>query len=330
MSITITIIHCVFFTQKARIIAILVSLALIINTRIAYAQKAIDTSGYISIGGIDQYISIKGMNSTKPLFLFLHGGPGGSVMSYAEKFTKKLQENFVVVQWDQRQTGKTLARNPSPDPLSFMLFQHDTRELVDSLLKRFHQPKLFLAGHSWGTALGFKLAKNNPELLYAYIAIGPMVNQLESERIVLELMRKKSTDDSTKSAELSTVNIPFENGEQLFYHRKWLMDFNGSKSTLSKEYVMTWADTWLDVFNEASKENLMVSTPKLDCPIYFFLGRKDFQTNAKIAEAYYHQLIAPKKNIFWFERSAHSIPNSEPVLLQEIIITKILPDVLKK
>ena len=73
------------------------------------AQGPIDSIGVVKIGGIRQVISIKGRDTSKPLLLFLHGGPGNSVMHYAERFTYRLQEHFIVVQWDQREVGKTLA-----------------------------------------------------------------------------------------------------------------------------------------------------------------------------------------------------------------------------
>ena len=151
------------------------------------SQTAIDSTGTLTVGGIKQFVSIKGKDNRNPLLLFLHGGPGNSVIHYAEKFTHKLQEHFIVVQWDQRNAGKTLALNNSPEPLTVDLFESDTHQLIDSLLKRFHQPKLYLVGHSWGTFLGFYMAKNYPELLYAYIPICPMINQLESERIILSV-----------------------------------------------------------------------------------------------------------------------------------------------
>lgn len=291
-----------------------------------FAQTPIDSTGILSIGGIKQFISIRASDNTKPLLLFLHGGPGNSVIHYAEKFTKRLQDHFIVVQWDQRNAGKTLALNKSPLPLTIEMFQHDTHAVIDSLLKRFHQPKLYLAGHSWGTFLGFYIAKNYPELLHAYIPISPMINQLESERTILEMMKEKArkTGNDIAIKELDLVKIPFENGEQLYFHRKWVLKFMGSKAKITKSYVEEWAVTWLPVFNEASKDNLFESAPTIGCPVYFFVGRKDYQTNSILTEKYYQTLSAPKKNLFWFEHSGHSLPTTEPGLLQELIIEKIL------
>ncbi|MGC1241050.1 MAG: alpha/beta hydrolase [Chryseosolibacter sp.] len=294
---------------------------------IALAQHPIDREETVLIGGIRQYITIQGKDSSLPLLLFLHGGPGGSVMNYAGNFTDKLQKHFVVIQWDQRETGRTRQLNASTVPLTYAVFQQDTHALIQMLLKRFHREKLYLAGHSWGTALGFHIARDYPALLYAYMPIGPMINQRESERIALGIMKEKAlkTGNQTEMEELATVRIPFETGKQLYYHRKWLLDFAGSKRNLSQRYVEDWSATWLKVFNEASGDNLIESLPAIGCPVYFFVGRKDYQTNSKITETYYTALQAPKKALFWFELSGHSIPSSEPDRLQDLIIEKILP-----
>lgn len=291
-------------------------------------QRSIDSLAIVHIGGLRQVISLKGEDSSKPLLLFLHGGPGNSVMHYAQKFTYRLQEHFIVVQWDQREVGRTLALNKSREPLAVRHFENDTHALIDTLLKRFNRPKLYLAGHSWGTHPGFYIAINYPELLYAYLAICPMIDQIESERIILGLMKEKAskTGNRIASSQLATVKIPFENGEQLYFHRKWVADYVGSKAKIAKTKVEEWSATWLRIFIEASRHNLFEEAREIKCPIYFFVGRKDFQTNSTITERYYQTVKAPEKGLFWFERSAHALPTTEPEKLQEIIIEKVLRD----
>src|SRR6476660_2982710 len=87
------------------------------------AQRSIDTAYAIKIGGIEQWVSIRGKDIRHPLLLWLHGGPGSSAMQSAAKYTGKLQEQFLVVQWDQRETGKTNSLNKSDQPLTLRLFQ---------------------------------------------------------------------------------------------------------------------------------------------------------------------------------------------------------------
>jgi pimeloyl-ACP methyl ester carboxylesterase len=299
--------------------------SLLALTILCGAQTAVHEDVTMTIGGIKQFIRIRGKDASRPLLLFLHGGPGGSVMGYAEKFTGRLQEHFVVVQWDQRETGKTKALNASPVPLTTTLFVNDTHEMIDSLLQRFHQPKLFLMGHSWGTYLGFQMAAQYPELLYAYIAIGPMIYQQESERIILQQMKDKAANqnDKEKLQALNSIKIPFESGEQLYTHRKLLFDYTGNRFNVTRPYVIEWSATWLELFNKASEENWMQTLPEVRCPIYFCIGRRDFQTHFSLVEKYYEQVKAPKKKLFWFEHSAHAIPSSEPERLQEVIIQEV-------
>src|SRR4051812_39105516 len=66
------------------------------------------------IGGIKQVIQIRTDDATKPVLLFLSGGPGSSMMNGADGFTNILKSRFTIVQWDQRDAGKTLTLNPSP------------------------------------------------------------------------------------------------------------------------------------------------------------------------------------------------------------------------
>lgn len=301
-------------------------LAVLITATSCYAQPPVDREEEIFIGGIRQFITIQSADTTLPLILFLHGGPGGSMLKYSERFTDRLKEHFVVVQWDQRETGRTLELNSSPVHLTLAVFQRDTEELIQYLLARYKREKLYLVGHSWGTALGFHFARTHPQLLYAFIPIGPMINQLESERMALSMMKKKALAGNSKSLEeLAKVKVPFQSGEQLFYHRKWLRDLAGSRRTLSKSYVETWAATWLPVFNEASQINLIESLPEIGCPVFFFAGRKDFQTSSSITEQYYAIVKAPKKDLFWFD-TGHAIPTSASSRMQEIIIDNILPE----
>ncbi len=305
-----------------------VILVLLATSTVCPAQLLVDAEDEVAIGGIRQFITIQASDTTHPVLLFLHGGPGGSVMHYASRFSHRLREHFIVVHWDQRETGKTLKRNASPQPLTLELFQNDTREMVQTLLERFHQDKLFLVGHSWGTALGFYMVRHHPGMLHAFVGIGPMIHQLESEEMALARMKELATLNENRQAleELAHVRIPFETGEQLYYHRKWLQVYAGNTRGLSRRYVERWADTWLDVFNQASRDNLLESLPVVKCPVYLLVGKRDYQTNARLAEKYYNALTAPRKGLYWFD-AGHAIPAADPKHLQDVLIGTILPAV---
>src|SRR3954468_11256995 len=81
--------------------------ALVVFFALRAHATAINQKQAVEIGGIQQWISLKGADDQAPVLLYLHGGPGNSVMNYAGKFTSELQKHFVVVHWDQRASGKT-------------------------------------------------------------------------------------------------------------------------------------------------------------------------------------------------------------------------------
>jgi pimeloyl-ACP methyl ester carboxylesterase len=294
-----------------------------LSTR-AQSDQHINSSEAIEIGGIKQWINIKGTNNKNPILLFLHGGPGNSVMGYAEKFTNELQKHFVVVQWDQRESGKTVELNASDKPLSVSLMESDALELIYYLRMRFSQDKIYLMGHSWGGFLGLSLAANHPELLNGYFAISPMVYQVKSERLSLDWMvgKAKESDNQKALRDLAQIKIPFENPEQLYFHRTWLAQLM-DKKPLSKSFVEAWGNKWLALFNEASQVNFFTYAPELKCPVYFFIGAKDYQTYFKLTEDYYNMLKADKKRLFWFKDSGHNLNVAEPKKLQEIIISEL-------
>ena len=295
------------------------------------AQAPIDTTETVLAGGIRQVVKIEGRDRSKPLFLFITGGPGSEgIYNENKAYLDELKKYFTVVAWDQRNCGQTLKLNPSPVKLTVKLYENDTHELVTELLRQFHQKKLFLMGWSWGTVLGFYMADKHPEQLYAYMAVSPAVNQWESERISLAEMKQKAVQqkNTTAIAELNKIKIPFENGEQNYYDRKWLSLLNGETigDTTSFKKYFTENTEMMELFKEANV-NFSATLLKVKCPIYFFVGRNDHQTNFAISEAYYRKLIAPKKDIFWFEKSGHLIPVTEPALMQQIVIDKILPGI---
>jgi pimeloyl-ACP methyl ester carboxylesterase len=299
-------------------------------TSYCFAQMPIDTTEFINAGGIKQVVTVQGEDRSKPLFLFITGGPGSpGIYDENQSYLNLLKKHFIVVAWDQRNCGQTLKLNPSSVKLTVKLYENDTHELVSALLKQFHQKKMIIMGWSWGTVLGFYMADKHPEQVYAYIAVSPAVNQWESERISLDELKQKAEEQKNPRAiaELSNVKIPFENGLQNYYDRKWLSIFNRETiedTTEFKKYFIENSEM-TTLFKEANYINLMTSLPKVNCPVYFFIGRKDHQTNYRISEKYYKQLVAPKKELFWFENSGHLIPVTEPKLLQEDVITQILP-----
>jgi pimeloyl-ACP methyl ester carboxylesterase len=292
----------------------------------AQSQKPVDTSEIININGIKQYIHVKGKTDASPLILILHGGPGGSLMQKTDKIFGRLQNHFLVVQWDQRETGETAKLSKTKEPLTLDMFYKDTHDLIDSLLRQYQKPKLYLVGYSWGSGMGFQIAAEYPQLLYAYIEVSPVIDCRRSDSISLALM--KETMGSKANKELSEVKIPFENADQLYYHRKWLQKMEGQKFvnlSLKKSVVDNWAVTWFGVWTKSCAINRFQTLTAINCPVYFFAGGKDYNTNSTITREYYNVLSAPKKDFYFLENAGHALIETQYDWFQLTVIQKILP-----
>jgi pimeloyl-ACP methyl ester carboxylesterase len=126
----------------------------------------------IQLGGVEQWILIRGDDTTKPILLFLHGGPGTSQMVVERPCPGELEKNFVVAEWDQRGAGKSYSAIVPNVEMNIRQFISDTHELTELLCQRFQQKKIYLIGHSWGTIVGIMTAQKYPDSYYAYIVIG--------------------------------------------------------------------------------------------------------------------------------------------------------------
>ena len=292
---------------------------------LAQGQNPVKTHEAVTIGGISQWIGAQGSDDTKPLLLFLHGGPGFSSKGYSKKFIKYLKDDFIVAQWDQRETGITAHWGPYKDSLTLDLFHKDTEEVVDFLLKKFSKEQLYLVGFSWGGFLGLHYANAHPEKLHAYVSVSGMIYNDESERITLEYLKEKASQEDNQEAliELNQITVPMDSWEQLYYQRKWtavLLEESSAKKKFPRDLVQEWSTKWMPLYLEASKVDYQLAAPKIQCPIYFFLSKKDFISNYQVAEAYFKKLQAPSKEIIWFEDSTHEIPSQEPKRFSEELI----------
>jgi pimeloyl-ACP methyl ester carboxylesterase len=275
------------------------------------------------IGGLKQAVEIKTDDASRPVLLFLSGGPGSSMMNNGASFTAILKTRFTIVQWDQRDAGKTLKLNRSPTQPSVKQMEEDTYEVIQFLRRQLKQDKIYLVGSSWGNVLGFSIVRNHPELLHAYFASNPVISQLASEKNLLLVLKDHFKDDPVAREELSQVTIPFTRDMDMFFLRKWLFVKEGKKFALSEDFkngFSQWTSTWSPVWNEVMLIDLPVTLKTVKCPIYFLVGKNDIQTSTRIATAYFETLKAPKKGLFSFDNSAHQIHQEEPEKFQQRII----------
>ena len=73
--------------------------------RLENNKKESDSLFDLEINGCQQKLLIQTNDPRKPILLYLHGGPGSSIMLFSHAFSNKLKENFILVNSDQRGTA---------------------------------------------------------------------------------------------------------------------------------------------------------------------------------------------------------------------------------
>jgi len=164
----------------------------------------------VELGGIEQSVLIRGKYNHNPIVLFLHGGPGYPQIAYARKYQEKLEQDFVVVNWDQRGSGKSYHWNMTDDDLQIEKLVEDTRELTAYLQRKFNQPRIFIVGHSWGSLLATLTVQKYPELYYAYIGVGQVANSPLGEQVSYRFALEEANRQNDEQAieELTSIGPP--------------------------------------------------------------------------------------------------------------------------
>jgi proline iminopeptidase len=322
------------------------------NSRAIRTPDGIEWLEAVNIGGIDQWIEVRGESTKNPILLFIHGGPGSSFMPVARAFQGPWEKYFTVVQWDQRGAGKTYSSNSKDVQQSTITMDQmnaDTLEVVNYLRKRFSQDKIFVLGHSWGSILGLRLAHDHPELLYAYLGVGQATNgRANEEALYQESMAEAQRTQNKQAIEELTSIAPYPSPgvtfKQIRIMREWSGELIGPKGVddawmgpkaifLAPEYSLVNDADWFrgQLF---SVNALLPALAKMDFaeygygyrgPIFFLEGRHDPYTPSSVAQKFFDKVNDPQKEFVWFENSGHFPFSEEAGKFTDVLVQKVLP-----
>jgi pimeloyl-ACP methyl ester carboxylesterase len=282
----------------------------------------------LELGGLDQWVLIRGTDRSNPVLLWLHGGPGGAQMPFAHHLDRELEQHFVVVHWDQRGAGKSNHGRFDEETMRVERYLEDACELIEYLRRRLDVERIVLLGHSWGTRLGIHLVDRYPEYFDAYVGVSQTVNHDRATVIAHEWLSRAI--DPQQAPEdwqtLQEIDVPARRHVE-FRRLNSLAEAHGGSLDLSvgelariairaPEYTAWDYVRLLQGMNRGGgpmhEDGVMESfdfieaIPALDVPVYFFAGANDYNTPLALVEEYYEILEAPAKELVVFERSAHT------------------------
>jgi pimeloyl-ACP methyl ester carboxylesterase len=304
------------------------------------SAKGIDEASYVTIGGIEQWVTIRGEDRGNPVLLFLHGGPGDVTNPWTFAFFAPWEKYFTVVQWDQRGAGRTLRKTGKAiaSTMTVARMTQDGIELAEYLRKHLSKDKIIVVGHSFGTILELGMVRARPELFYAYVGTGQVADEAKNYSAAYDALLQKAQATGNQQAidELKRAGPPpYLNGQGYGAQRKWSNKFEGAFEFLygtiglalvapggSVRDINDWFDGQVlaDVLVRQTKSKGPAELGlEFSVPMFVFEGDEDFTTPTVLARDYVESMKAPRKEFVPIHGGHFAVFMHSDQFLQELV-----------
>lgn len=331
------------------IVALFIIRAIKSNRYKINTDNGIEESLYIELGGIEQFIQIRGEDISNPVVIFLHGGPAFPISYLSYYYQQDLISDYTFVSWDQRGCGRTYYKN-NGDQTSLDIKQLllDLDELVDYAKDRFNKEKIIIIGQSWGSILGTLYTTSHPENVSAYIGVGQAVDfdhgkVLATEEAIKEAKKLGNYEDaevlkkaikifaSNKSASKTDIDnldtitktvqryLPAEKQISLA-HQAFIglsspdMNYNDLRwfiNAVNTKKMFNLVEPLIDYsYYEFDTSNFNSS---FDVPMYFIQGECDWTTPTPMVKEYFETVSAPNKELIVIQGCGHTPFLDDPI-----------------
>lgn len=271
----------------------------------------------LEVNGDGQYLLVRGVDREQPVILFVHGGPGMPAMFLAHDFQRDLEQEFVVVHWDQRASGKSFKGTAGEARLSTGLLLGDMDVVVDYLRDSLGANRLWIVGHSHGSYLGALYARRHPEKVCVFVGIGQVVDEGGSgrtraiqEAFLRGRLKYLDVDPETIIDDSNLEELLFLSGSELYG--------GTSFAPLLISGLMAPEYSLFDALNIAkgssySSRSMVYDMPRdlaasewqFDVPVALIMGRHDMVTPTQLAREYFDRIQAPGKTWYVFDEASH-------------------------
>ncbi len=311
---------------------------------------SIDETSFVSIGGIDQWISIKGEDRNNPVLLVVHGGPGESQWPVADKYVA-WEKVFTVALWDQRGAGHTYGRHGAETPdFTLARIAADGLEVSEYLCRTLGKKKIIVLGHSWGTIVATEMVQLKPQLFAAYVGTGQMASWDATMHMQfdLALARARKDGDAAAIKQLETTGRPDpRDAKQAFSiniwpamaatDQAWIRALRAQAPELKAKYPKDF-----HAFEEGFKFSAERALPyqmnvdfprtasKVDTAFFVIQGEDDVMTPTKAAVDYFNVVTAPKKALILIPDAGHFAFMTAPDAFLAALTSKVRPVAIER
>ncbi|MET7392950.1 alpha/beta hydrolase [Dactylosporangium sp. NPDC005572] len=291
---------------------------------------------YVTIGGVDQWLQIRGEDRANPVLLVVHGGPG-SPYSVFTPVLREWERHFTVVHWDRRGCGRTLRRNgwPPAGELTFERMVDDGIEVAEWLRRHLGKEQIVLMAGSMGTIVGLPMAQRRPDLFSAYVGTDFYVNMVANERQgrLDTIARLSAAGNKRGVAALEALGKDPRTWSVADWGRRMQWSMGTDPTTpnavfkllfpllLTKpDYTLRDVAAWLKGFGkvrDAMFDQFMAFDARalgtrFEIPFHLFQGARDVVTLTEPAVDYFAAVEAPAKSLVLIEDASHFAAFTQP------------------
>jgi len=288
----------------------------------------VDEALFAPIGGIDQWMTIRGQNRANPVLLLLHGGPGLALSPVPRSMFATWTRDFTLVQWDQRGAGRTYGRSgPLGADVTIARMAMDGVEVAEFLRGHLHAPKILIVAVSWGSILGVHMVRMRPDLFSAFVGTGQVVNHREGKAIAYwQLLAEARTRLDRRAIEELETNgpPPYPSMAKATVHTKWANSYEpGAPSRWDalrmvlfesdagpgdlRDYARGLRDSDDHFREEGDAVDVRSLGTTFDVPFFVFQGAADNVAPPSLASAYVEAITAPHKEFVAIADAGHNV-----------------------
>ena len=315
------------------------------------ASVGITEEAYVSIGGIEQWITIHGDDRSNPIVLVVHGGPGNPMSPIAESLFSDWERDFTVVQWDQRGAGRTYSRNGPLDASTMNVerMAQDGIEVAEYLTEHLGQQKVTIFATSWGSVLGVHMARARPGLFHAYIGHSQIVEwnanltatydglleraQAAGDQASIDTLVELGPPPWSRAADwprLRRVYAPYQRAATTAPAAPFALSAEyGSEeeqALYSEAEDFSFEHLWgLTLSGPLTQVNLPALGSTFDIPVFLVQGEQDLWTVPEITRSYFGSIYAPEKQFYLVEGAGHELSQNGMELIHDVLIDQVRP-----